>query len=698
MGSATWVQPGTPITLAGSVIPGGLFYFGTSLPALNGSPDPSLINPSLSVAATGDYTEAQLGYWPSYSQISPAARRAYIKWLEGRRSDPKADIGFVFLFFYGLERRAVIDASTDEKALADLPAIAAEVQRLLDIYGGQSQSFKHYATSLLNWVSVSRADKLYEQPIPHLTQTTELPFYLRLALGQAVKDGVPIPGHLALAWVKYGNFISFRTASTRCPLEFDKLFLSVYEAQYGQGMPLSKNRTKLKLVHQAASAGLRGYSEMALTFNETPDVSVLKAPPKVLAGVVEQATNQLDSFSRYVGKNPGTGQSLEALVHLPVCAWPETPMKVLRSIRMRLTDGPSVMPFQDFLKLFGFKGALTKDKTELLAEALAGESIGVEPDILGGAKGPKPDEHVALFALQKGKEPPRTGGSYLIASLTLQLASAVAAADGDFSQDEANHLRQTVLSWKHLDSAQMQRLLASVQLLRAAPASLAALTKKLEPLERSVKETIAQFMATVAQADGTVSPDEVRMLERIYKALGLDSKDVFSNVHAVATGATFKSTTTAAPATGASTAGAKKPAEPKFKLDQERIAALQRDTDRVSSLLSNIFSDAEAAVSAAPAPAAPEPAEPEATTAASVPAPAGLLGLDETHASLARLLMSRPTWTRAELEDVAADLDVMLDGALETINDAAFDAHDMPFAEGDDPVTINPEFLEKVHA
>jgi len=40
----------------------------------------------------------------------------------------------------------------------------------------------------------------------------------------------------------------------------------------------------------------------------------------------------------------------------------------------------------------------------------------------------------------------------------------------------------------------------------------------------------------------------------------------------------------------------------------------------------------------------------------------------------------------------------MLDGALEHINDAAFDAHDMPLVEGDDPVTINPEFLEKAHA
>jgi hypothetical protein len=37
----------------------------------------------------------------------------------------------------------------------------------------------------------------------------------------------------------------------------------------------------------------------------------------------------------------------------------------------------------------------------------------------------------------------------------------------------------------------------------------------------------------------------------------------------------------------------------------------------------------------------------------------------------------------------------MLDGALERINEAAFDAHDGPLTEGDDPVTINRDILEK---
>lgn len=76
----------------------------------------------------------------------------------------------------------------------------------------------------------------------------------------------------------------------------------------------------------------------------------------------------------------------------------------------------------------------------------------------------------------------------------------------------------------------------------------------------------------------------------------------------------------------------------------------------------------------------------------------GLLGLDEAHSALARLLLSRPVWTKDELDDAAADLDLMLDGAIEALNEAAFDLHDIPFTEGEEVVTVNPELLEKLEA
>ena len=677
-GPGAWIPAGETVEVGGVSISGGLVYVGTSLPTPTGGNDPCLIDPSKSVASHGDYTERQMGYWPSYSEISPSARRAYLNWLAGGRQDPEADVGYVFIFFYGLERRAILDASKDEAAKGDWSMIAAELRRLLDIYGAKSGSFQSYAGSLLDWVSLAEhPEKAYLKPIPSFPKTYELPLYIRVALGQAAVDGVPVPAQLALAWAKLDPTSYLRTPATRCAEEFDKLFVSKYHETFGEGLVLPRNKTKIKLVHRPASAGFRGYTDLSLSFGNTPDVTVLTGPINKLRQVVEAATKELEPFSRYVGRNPDSRHALEGLLQLPATLWPEGAQKALHALKARMGEGMIAMSFQELLGSLDAKTTLTRDRTLALARALESLNIGIEPDVLGGAKLPKADEKVVLFSVPPGEVTSRSTPAYQAAVLTLDLASAVAAADGEFSVQEMGHLRAQVQSWAHLTPNHVRRLLAHLRLLMTTPASLTTLRKKLEPLDAGAKETIATFMATVAQSDGDVSPTEVKMLEKVYKALGVEPKKVFSDVHAVAAGAKPMAAAAAkVEATG-------------FKLDPARIAALQKDTEAVSALLSGIFKEESP----------PEPVFAEAEPEGDVePTPSGLLGLDEAHSALARLLLSRPEWTKDELSDAAADLDLMIDGAIETLNDAAFDLHDVPFTEGEDVVTVNPELLEKLEA
>jgi len=186
---------------------------------------------------------------PSYSEITPRARRAYLSWLAGGRRDPEADIGYVFLFFYGLERRAIVDDLKDEQAQRDRPAIAQELRRLLVIYGEKSFSFKRYASELLSWLEVSHYSKtLYNEPVPSFPTTFEVPLYIRLALGLAAVGGVPVPPHLALAWARLDPASYLRTSATRCAVQFDQLFQQRYIETFNSGIVLPRNKTKLKLV------------------------------------------------------------------------------------------------------------------------------------------------------------------------------------------------------------------------------------------------------------------------------------------------------------------------------------------------------------------------------------------------------------------------------------------------------------------
>jgi uncharacterized tellurite resistance protein B-like protein len=659
-----------------------MVYVGTSLPTPNASSDPCLIDPSKSLAGDGDYTQRQMDYWPSYSEVSASARRAYLNWLADGRKDPRAEAGFVFLFFYGLERRAIVDGMKPDGGRVEWKEIAEEVRRLLSIYGHQSSSFNGYASSFLNWVELAvHPDRLYEKPVPSFPRTWELPLYVRLALGQTAVDGVPVPAHLALAWLHLDPNIYLRTPATRCPEEFALAFTERYAALHGEGIKLPRNKTKLKLVYQPASSGFRGFREIKLTFNDTPDVTVLTAPITKLKQVADEATTMLDGFSRLAGKDADARNSLEGLLLLPRQLWPQWGRDALAALKARMVDGIAVMAFSQLLAALSAKTTFARDKAETLVKLLQAEGIGFEPDVLAGAKLPKLGDTVALFA-HPTEAHSRSDGAYMVAALTLQLASAVAAADGNFGADELEHLKRAVKSWNHLSPEHTRRLLAHLEILIREPASLVALKKRLEPLGNDAKQTIATFMATVAQADGEVSPAEVKMLEKVYKALGVDANKVFSDVHAAAAGSnpTPSSVITKVESTG-------------FKLDTARIAALQRDTEKVTAMLANIFTDAEEAT----APPPPPPPSPEVAAEPAQPS-ASLLGLDAAHTALARMLLSRPEWSREELMDIASDLDLMLDGALEHINEAAFDAHDMPFFEGEDPVTVNPEFLEKVEA
>jgi uncharacterized tellurite resistance protein B-like protein len=675
--SGRWLSERESIEVAGISIPGGLVYVGSSLKAASGDIEPALIDPAKPVSRNkGDFTERLTGYWASYSNSSPEARRAYLLWLADGKKHPEADIGYVFLYFYGLERRVVFDAQKDAAAEADKPAIAAELRRLLSIYGKQPNSFKGYARRLLEFIELSEIPgKRYSQPLPELEYSYELPYPLRLALGQTAVDGVAVPAHLALAWAEHEPTISKRTPVTRCAEEFKKLFVLKYQKKYGEGLKLTVNRTKLKLSYTPASAGLRGFSGgINLHFGDIPDVSALTGPPKKLQAVVEECAAELNAYSRFLGRSPEKKDSLEAILLLPVALWSDTARNTLSKLKKRVINDVQVMTLLELSQIFNGTEAPNRERLLGLAKALEGEHICMEPDVLAGAKTPKPEEKLVLFHGDTTTVESRSTPAYQSALVTLELAAGVAAADGDFSAAELDHINASIDKWQHLTPSSQRRLRARVRLLMVAPVSLAALKKKVEPLDSATKEAIASFTATLVQADGVVSPDEIKFLEKVYKLLGVDIKKVYSDVHQAVT---TESTQDTPVITGAST----------FKLDSARIAALQQDSAKVAALLSGIFVEDEPVA----VPAAVVPVEVE-----DVPTDAHILGLDESHSAFVRLLMSRPSWARDELNNVALDLDLMLDGALERVNEVALDTFDISFTEGDDPIEVNPEINEKV--
>ncbi len=679
-GQGRWLPAGESIVVQGLSLRRGLFYVGNALPAASREVDPCLIDPSKPVASAGDFTQRQTDYWPSYSSISPSARRAYLEWLAGGREHPEADVGYVFLFFYGLERRVLIDARNDRSVEREFPSIALELRRLLQLYGGASRSFRHYAGTLLDWVELSRQPPLlYLKPVTDLPSTGEVPFSLRVAIGQAAVDGSPLPASLALAWTKHEPSIRLRTAAKRCAGQFARLFEQKYAAMFGTGLVLTPNRTRLKFFYRPASAGFLGAGEFVQTFGGLPDVTALTGPIRKLQDLAEATTSELEPFSRLIGRQPAAGESMEGLALLPATLWPSEAQEVVASLRARMGDGLLRLSCSEFLSLFGATTVPPRARLASFLRALEASGLGFEPDVLGRARPPKSDESVVVFETTPSDARLTGSAAYLAAELTLQVASSVAAADGTFGEEETRYLHRQIDAWHHLGPNQQRRLRAHLSLLGVEPESATALRKKLEPLDQRTRETIASIIANLAQSDGVVTPTEVRMLEKAYRALGVDPKRVFSDLH----GAAVKEGAPPPTAVDVSKQG--------FKLDPARIAQLQEDTNRVSALLSGIFSESESE----PAPSPPVVPEPQLPEEREDEAPS-ILGLDARHSAFAQLLLSRPHWSRAELLDVAADMELMLDGALEHINEAAFESFDLPLMEGEDPLEVNVEVVKRL--
>jgi tellurite resistance protein len=690
-GDEFWVPPGQSIRIHGVDI-GGMLYAGTGLESVGGGgPEPALIDKNLPIAREHDDCHIRhLSYWPSYWGATPEARSAFLRWLSTGRSDPGADIGYVFLYFYGLERRALHDAKTSAKAQAEIPIIKNEVERLLGIYT-HSGSFQGYAGSLFDLLKTQEtSEKLFEKNPPPPIMGRWLSFEHRLALAQCAAEGKALPADWAYVWLMGDPNTYLRTPGTRCSEEFKKLFFHHYSIEYGQGMILPQNRTQLKLQHRAASPtfGYQG-GDFKKKF-DLPDVSVLTAPVNRLREIAEVCCTELDGFSRIIGKDKASADSYSAISELPLVLWPYKYRQSLDDLRKAVfeTDVPYIISFKKFTSYFPNWQEATKQNILATCRSLENADLGMEPDIRYGGSIPLADTDIALFRCEKQQAQSILKERYIAAALSLRLAAAVVFADGVASEIEKRLLQKQIDAWAHLNEAERTRLHAYLCMLFLRPPKLVGLKKQIGSLEASARETIANFLIIVAQIDSAIEPEEVCALEKIFKALGLDPKLVYTKMHVAA----VEPITVSQPESEAGGYKIPRPPEegrkPLVMLNANKIASLQNDSERVSAILSQIFTQ--------------ETYEPQSVDEPECELPnadhkgLSLMGLNAEHSTLLQLLLRRTQWTRMELEEIAEDRKILLDGMLECINDKSYSLFNKPLFEGEDPMVLDPEVVREV--
>lgn len=673
-----WLAAEEVCEIQGIRVPGGLIYVGDSLSRIKGyGAEPGLIVPSLPIKEGGNGSD--MPYWPSYSELSPESRRAYLLWLSTGRKNPQANIGFVFLYFYGLERRAIaeIEKVSDE----EFRLIRSEVQRLLTIYG-ENASFRRYGTVFLGLLEVTRvkADRLIENP-PMITKAYESPnLPLRVGLGWMVSTGKSIPAIWALAWVKSHETFNERTPVLRCPAEFESLFCFRYQQQFGDGVVVKPNKTPLRASYVPASASFGG--ELSIDINSIPDVKALKQPIEKLLHLADECIDELDPYSRYLGRNPDSTDTPAALSLLPTPLIEGRDHLVLQRIadwleEQSFADGFASIHYRDLHALWPSlpEGEIPKRDAVMIAHCFQRLGFGLEPDVRFGSHRLQVDDKIILFRLPSDA-PVAPSMTYTSCTLLAHLGAVIAHADNQVTIEEEQALMAHAARNTDLNEPERLRLKAYTKWLLLAPPELSGLKKRIECLGPTDRSSLAAFLAHLVGTDGHIAPSEITALQKIYRQLGLDPESVFQDTHAAAT-----DPVSVLPAQAAPTYQIPVPSsitKTPSGIDLIRVRAMEAESEKVSVLLRGIFVDETDATANI------------ASSSMTADAPTiRLLDLDAAHSQFALALLARDQWSRAELEAIASARRLMPEGAIDCLNEAALNIHGEPLLEGDDPIEIN---------
>ena len=653
----------------------------------------STIDPDLKAAPASEATSfVDLSHWPSYSDMTPRQRGAYLDWLAGGCVEC-VDIGLVFVYFYGLERRAM-----SEQAKQDHPIIADEVRRLLGIFG-ENNSFKNYAGRLLDAIEgMSSIDSksvpfapAYDRP----PTGWEFPLDVRCAIGRKLETTDRLDGPWMLAWYLAHPEKGLRTPGHRAFDLFSKLFLLRFDKAYPNGLKISRPKTKIALTYRPASNDF-----LAEINADIADVVNLTKPVNAAEKIVEACETELDAYSRFLGRNPNATATARALALLPDQlrnAVSSNAVDAFRSWLDSKTSGKfgavNVGALCDRLDVPQGKGArVPKGSMRQLAETLNAFSYGMspEPDISGYSA--KPDEPVIIF---KRDAPPvgDFGTAYALAMTNATLAVSVAVADGTVSSDEIGTISLSISSNPNLTRDERIQLTAFVLWLTQVPPPAAKLKAALKNLDAPQRELLADNAIAVAAAGGDIDPDEVKILERVFDQLGLPKTEVYTRIHG-AVGPTRSDGLTPVRALRMVDEQAV-PLPPKVPghqpLDASAVDRIRRETESVSSVLADVFAtedpDEQPAGVALPT-----------ETISSSSGPQLHAGLDKRHASLLAMMLDRPEWSAADYKDLCSQFGLYPAGATETLNEWSFDLVDEPVIEDGTKISVNVEVLNELEA
>lgn len=662
-----FVGPFEPLTVAGRTIACPITYVA---PAASYDADASTIVMSLPVGVAD--RAMPLPYWPRYSDADPDQRAQYLDWMAGGRARPDIAVGYVFIFFYGLERRVLIDGADEDLA-------RAEVQRLLTIYGG-NLSFRRYASDFLAFSALRDGER------PAGTSQAELDERLRPLAGASATALVtvlawhhaqnrPLPAEYAAAVVRDVEGAKRSAVVTQSANELLSLFKIRYRETFGEGLLLEAAKRPLTIEYRPASPSLLELGRKLST--TVPDVL---GRPAQFRRVLALWNDCVDDLRKANAKKKGA-KALDA------AGWAALPPELRAEYDhpdqdrwdgavagLPVLAGFHLATIGQLAELTGLERSerLTAAQIKRISARAADVGYATEPDGRVRAKASDAKNEVLIWRAAPTELPePKL---YAAVFAMLSLAMTVAMADGVFTDEEHEVINSFLAELFTLDDAMRVRVDAMKQLMTRDPSRLAAVAKTLRSTRTPAElAKVGAVLVAIAAADGTIADVEEKALRSLYKNLGLPPSELAAAI--ARTGARLARDGVVQVQDGTLGNGSvpippPPDAAPKLLLDHAAIEAIVADTKDVAAILAEVFDGEADEPIPQPAPSAssesrlPIPELPRASDTTTRLAQ----GLDVRYHAVLEELLGREEWSAADVRRVAERHRLMPAAILDTIN------------------------------
>ena len=692
--SSVWVAPGDTVRIGRYTIRGGFFYLGRNLlcPDIGRYVDePSLVDPELKYIQSSDERQGHCvccteNYEYGYSGLSPYEKASYLEWLAGGRNDPGYCPGYIYIYFCGIERRLLVDNRMGMVSRTEFMLLVEELKRLETVYGDCLEKMDVQVKDTLSYVIMTNKhgdDGLADARL--LNANLHLPDLFKFPLALCAATGRPVSPEVALAWVRSHADYSPEARSKQYEEEFDALFLLGYRKMFGEGLKIRRPSTRedLSVFCDPVNDSLPG---IKATFN-IPDASGLKAPFKKLKKLAEICMDELssrDGSAIYGSKaqiSPEAG--LPLLDNLPARRSPAISGRIKAAMKNNVSGEAELVPVRSLLGYAAESGPrqISEKQALMISEIAQQECLAIAPDIRFHDARPRTDGNLVLVPGGTGKDfVPSEAFKKTVA--VLRLVSMILGGDESMKDPGTDLLRGEIDGNALLTEAEKHSLHAYLLWRIQEPRSESGLKNHINRTLNTGEKTEAGRLAIrTAAAAGALSPSAIRSIEKIYKLLGLEKHTVSADIH-------NQLSPERNLAREAAASGARTGAESRRGLDSGLISAYEEETRSVRAVLENVFEDEQ------------NPEDPTESGAMPDSAPLGgaVSGLDEKNRLLYQRLVARRQWSCEEVKKLCGDMELMVDGSIETINDWAFENAGAPLIEVGNRVFVDQEVAETINA